>query len=706
MALPHRPAVADKDALLDKPAVAQDKRATMAAGKRKFDWVQIGGVALALLLFVAGTQHLQSKRAAEVRQWEQQREAWEKQQAQKTAKAEPQTPTPGAGTTNGAAPKKGEPAPPQGQQPPATAENEPEKIPDVVVEAGRLTLVFTAEGAALKRASLAQEYADAGAKDRAEQRKGLEILTEIEPGKAAFAIPVFEIGSPDPDRKKDRLICSANGFKPLSARVWKLESDTAQFDADGKRQLRYSTTLAGKYTVTKTFTVYKDRYYVAADIAVANRSDAPVTFSYEMYGPPGILLDGPPQDPTGGAYVYIVAELAGREHGPGGGAVIEPEIKQVSPATAAKEQSESTWVSKPQNLWGAVKNRFYTAMLLSLEPAQLIRISAIPIAHRLQDTDKRFTEPNIGILGVRIESPKLEPGATSPDDAYAMYLGPSTDRQFAEAEKQLELTPPYRTEWSIRFFDMGGYEWPRVDWLARQMVTVFRWLHGAFANYGMAVILLTLLIKAVLHPLQRKMMVSMSKLQTIQPELQKLQAKYKGQTSAQARQKMWQEQQDLMKKSGASYSSGCLPMFVQLPILTALYGVFSRAFEMRGAEFLWMRDLSQADRLATFGVWPGELNLLPLIYAVLQLMQMKITPQAKATSPEQEMQQKMMQYMPVVLSVMFYRLPSGLMLYFAVSAIFGIAESWYIRKFLIGPPPGSPDAMPPKPLARPLHAKG
>jgi len=98
---------------------------------------------------------------------------------------------------------------------------------------------------------------------------------------------------------------------------------------------------------------------------------------------------------------------------------------------------------------------------------------------------------------------------------------------------------------------------------------------------------------------------------------------------------------------------------------------------------LWIKDLSQADRLASFSFFPQELNLLPIIYAVLQLLMMKISPQAKPTDPQQEMQQKMMAYMPLVFSVMLYRMAAGLMLYFAASAVFGIIESWYIRKFLI-----------------------
>src|SRR5205823_161368 len=157
---------------------------------------------------------------------------------------------------------------------------------------------------------------------------------------------------------------------------------------------------------------------------------------------------------------------------------------------------------------------------------------------------------------------------------------------------------------------------------------VFHHLSRIFGNYGIAVILLTVLIKLCLHPTQRKATISMNKMQKLQPEMKKIQDKYKGQTSNEAKMKMYAETQDLYKKAGASPAGGCLPMFIQIPILSALYGIFSHAFEIRGATFLWIKDLSQPDHLADLPFWPHQLNLLPLIYLGLQMLQMKVAPQA------------------------------------------------------------------------------
>ncbi|MCY3023814.1 MAG: membrane protein insertase YidC [Planctomycetota bacterium] len=646
----------------------------------RFDPVQIFGLIVAVGLLIGGQMYLQKKHEAE-------RQAWLKTQEEQRQ----QQPVPPANVTNASpqATPNGQPAPgpAPGPAPVGPADVEPADAGDIAVESEYLRLVFTARGAALRQAVLPDQFIRPAKKEE----KGLELLAEIEPGKLTYALPRFEAGPPEPGRNQERLVFDAvdGPLKALSRRVWALDSNSKGFDADGRWTIRYSATVAQKYAITKTFTVYKDRRYVELEIGVDNKSAAPVTFSYSLNGPAGILLDGPPEDPKGNPYVYIVAELAGRDAPAPNQQDLTPDVLQVSPQTAATGGVEKANISRAENLWGAVKNHFYMADLISLDPTQLIRITAVPIASKPQDIDKRLAEPNTGVMGTRRDSSALEPGGVSRGDRYALYLGSSDEDCLAQAEAQLKPPQPLYLSLAMKYYDMGGYRWPRVDWLARQMLAVFRGLHWAFGNYGVAVILLTLIIKLCLHPLQRKQMVSMTKLQKLQPELKKLQEKYKNQTTPQARQKMWQEQQDIMRKGGASYGAGCLPVFVQMPIWCALYGIFGRAFDMRGAEFLWIKDLSQTDRLMPLPFWPQELNLLPVIYAGLNILQMRLTPQPKATDPQQEMQQKMMQFMPLIFTLMFYRMPAGLMLYFAVSAIYGICETWYIRKFLLKDQPAA-----------------
>jgi YidC/Oxa1 family membrane protein insertase len=206
---------------------------------------------------------------------------------------------------------------------------------------------------------------------------------------------------------------------------------------------------------------------------------------------------------------------------------------------------------------------------------------------------------------------------------------------------------------------------------------------GSFAGYGIAVIMLTLVIKLALHPFQRKMNISMHKMQMLQPKLKAIEEKYAGQTKPEMKQKKEMEKWNLMKKEGANPASGCLPMFIQMPIFFALYGVFSRAFDIRQASFLWIQDLSLSDRLTTLNFWPHQLNMLPVIYIGFSIFQSLRQPKPENADPQQEMNRKMMMFMPVMFGFLFYSMPAGLVLYFAASSIFGFAESWYIKRFIL-----------------------
>jgi YidC/Oxa1 family membrane protein insertase len=262
------------------------------------------------------------------------------------------------------------------------------------------------------------------------------------------------------------------------------------------------------------------------------------------------------------------------------------------------------------------------------------------------------------------------------------------------AEADLKLKNKAHLDLSVQYVELFYKRWPLLDKFARGLLSLFTLLHDWFGNYGVAVILLTLVIKLCLHPMQRKMMVNMAKLQKIQPELKKLQEKYKGQTSMEARQKMALEQRDLMAKAGASPMAGCLPMLIQIPVFSGLYGIFNAAYPIRGADFLWIKDLSQADQLATFSFFPNQLNLLPIIYAVTTIIQARITASTPSDDPAQELNRKMMMYMPTFFSLIFYKMPSGLVLYFAAQAVFGVIEYWYIKKNYLNdintPTPPSP----------------
>lgn len=200
-------------------------------------------------------------------------------------------------------------------------------------------------------------------------------------------------------------------------------------------------------------------------------------------------------------------------------------------------------------------------------------------------------------------------------------------------------------------------------------------------NYGIAIIILTLIIRLIFWPLTHKSSVSMAKMQKLQPEIQKLQKQYKDKPEELNRRLM-----EIYSKNKVNPMGGCLPVLIQLPVLFALYSVFNSAIELRGAHFfLWIKDLSRPDTLFSLGFdlpfLGSNVNILPILMLLSMLWQMKIN--SAQSSSLQGVNKFLMQYfMPVFMLILFYKLPSGLTLYFLFSNIFGIFQQMYTNKHL------------------------
>ncbi len=200
-----------------------------------------------------------------------------------------------------------------------------------------------------------------------------------------------------------------------------------------------------------------------------------------------------------------------------------------------------------------------------------------------------------------------------------------------------------------------------------------KWIHGFVGNYGWSIILLTVLINIVIFPLRHKSVVSMRKMQELQPEMKAIQARYANlKTTDPAKQKMNQEVMELYRRHGANPASGCLPMLLTMPVLIAFYRLLSMAVELRGAPFMgWISDLSVQD----------PFYVTPVVMGATMVYQQRLQP-AGAASPEQ---QKMMMLMPVVFTVMFLWAPSGLVVYWLTSNILGIGQT-VVTNRIAGPP--------------------
>jgi YidC/Oxa1 family membrane protein insertase len=215
--------------------------------------------------------------------------------------------------------------------------------------------------------------------------------------------------------------------------------------------------------------------------------------------------------------------------------------------------------------------------------------------------------------------------------------------------------------------------------LAWLLTVSLDWLVLVVVNYGVAVVVLTFLIKLAMHRMTFKQHESMMKMQKLAPELKLLQEQYKAD-----KQKLAMKQMELWKKHGVNPLGGCLPILIQIPIFTALYLAFCHSADMRGHGFLWINDLTLPDQLIGWVVagWNISINPLPLIYigvSIWMSMMQKVPPGA---DPQQEQMMKMMRWLPVVFGVIFYNFPSGLVLYFTINAVLSTIEIKMVRKKL------------------------
>jgi YidC/Oxa1 family membrane protein insertase len=208
--------------------------------------------------------------------------------------------------------------------------------------------------------------------------------------------------------------------------------------------------------------------------------------------------------------------------------------------------------------------------------------------------------------------------------------------------------------------------------LAVPLLGALQWIYGFVGNYGWSIVLLTILINIAIFPLRHKSVVSMRKMQAVQPQMKAIQDRYAGlKATDPARQKMNTEIMNLYREKGVNPASGCVPMLLQFPVLLAFYSMLSQSIELRGAEFgLWITDLSQ----------PDPYYVIPVLMAITMFWQTKITP-----STADPAQQRVMMIMPLMFTVFFLWAPSGLVIYWFVSNLWAIGQQ-YFTNWLIGPP--------------------
>jgi YidC/Oxa1 family membrane protein insertase len=262
--------------------------------------------------------------------------------------------------------------------------------------------------------------------------------------------------------------------------------------------------------------------------------------------------------------------------------------------------------------------------------------------------DREFFTKKVGdklyTAGVVIPVGQIAPGGQG-SITVPLYVGPQEVDKLAKLAPGLELTI--------------DYGWLTV--IAAPLFKVLSIIHGWVGNWGLAIIVLTILIKLLFFPLSAASYKSMAKMKVLGPKLQKLKEQY-----GDDKQKMNQAMMELYKTEKVNPLGGCLPIVIQIPVFIALYWVLLAAVELRHAPFFgWIKDLSAAD----------PFYILPVLMGATMILQTKLNP-----TPPDPIQAKIMLYMPIVFSFMFLWFPAGLVLYWTVNNLLSIAQQWQINR--------------------------
>ncbi len=264
-------------------------------------------------------------------------------------------------------------------------------------------------------------------------------------------------------------------------------------------------------------------------------------------------------------------------------------------------------------------------------------------------------------------------------DSYYVYMGPKVEKNLGiynnAAENNWKLS-------NLKLDEALGSGW--LSWLETFLKFLMEFFYKLIPNWGVSIILMTILLKVAMFPLTKKSSVSTLKMQELQPRIKEIQDKYKNNP-----EKMNAEMGKFYKEAGYNPLSGCLPLLIQFPLIFAMFNLFNNYFEFRGAMFIpgWIPDLSVGDSIYIFPstiplIGGSALRLLPIIYVASQLLFTKITQTASANAAGGNSMKLMMYGMPLFFFFMFYSAPAGLLLYWTVSNFLQLIQQMFINKMM------------------------
>jgi YidC/Oxa1 family membrane protein insertase len=379
----------------------------------------------------------------------------------------------------------------------------------------------------------------------------------------------------------------------------------------------------GGVKLTKTYTFHKGSYVIDVRHDVTNAGAAPVSPSLYLQ----LLHDG--NKPEGDSYFNSSYT---------GPTMYTPEDKyQKLDFGTIEKKGHAEHATKSNDGWIAISQHFFVSAF-------------VPQANAPREIYTKKVDTNRYAIGTVMPLGALAPGATVSNTA-KLYSGPQDETLLEQVTPGLELVKDY------------GF----LTIIAKPIFWVINQLHNVLGNWGWTIIAFTILIKLAFFPLSAAGYKSMAKVKLVTPKMQAIRERYKGDPA-----KMNQATMELYKTEKINPLGGCLPILVQMPVFIALYWVLQASVEFRGAPWIgWIQDLSQHDPWA----------ILPVLYAISMFITTKLNP-----APADPMQAKMMMWMPLIFSVMFFIFPSGLVLYWVVNNILSIGQQWVItKKFAAAP---------------------
>jgi YidC/Oxa1 family membrane protein insertase len=577
----------------------------------------------------------------------------------------------------------------------------------------RMQVSLTNRGAAVERIELAGF--------QSEDRAGpLRIVSAADKANASFLLGLE--GNPN----------------QLERRNWEIVPPA---DPDGDASVSFRIAIPDRgLRIIKTFTLPKDSYNLGLTIEIRNHTQQTKSVTYRLGGPHGFVLEG----------AWYANKFRDAVIGGGSGSDLERQtLRAVDLVKGADTQlkefraifdkdgeiSKENWplnadwfpwfdldgdkkLSREEayaaaaRLAGGEKNRWTTRTLrfAGVEGQYFCVLLVVPTPTSKDDRWDYATSPllvmdneqlvNLALgrkpehadrsdVSVEIESRRLDVEPSEPlRHSYTIYAGPRQRDVVESALGDHALAQSLMNYRDVLYIPGSG---SLVGFFASLMISLLQLFHGWVSNWGLAIIMLTVLVRLCLLPVSWKQTIAAQRMQQkmalIRPELEKLKEKYKNNTQEYSR-----AQFELMKKHGVdprSQLAGCLPIFIQMPIFIGLWQGLSGSIDLRLARFVgWIDNLAAPDALFHWGenIWPISnilgpyFNVLPVVLIVLFLIQQKMfaPPQTNPADPQVEMQQKMMTYMMVFFGYIFYRLPSGLCVYYIASTAWGLVE----RKFL------------------------